>query len=475
MDWEVNRHQFNHLSGELGLQGGALWATAIAIVCALAAVLGPLDPVHVVNGGARATLEATLCLSALLSAALLVAHYGQTRRLMDLLLLSAVLAVLAADFVSRSGPALAGDVSLEPFGGAALVWDLIAAMLLAAAAFAPVKVVRGLPRGTVALAVVGCLATVILGGLLLDVDGPSGTAEVVERGGIAVAAHHPVAAAVTIITTFLLVVAGLAFVRGHRHARLEDRLLAGAAFLLAGAVFQYLAMPVVTTDWVTPRDGLRLAAYLLVVASAFTRYMRTRDDQARAALTSERERIARDLHDGLAQDLACIAAQSQRLDLKLGPDHPLIVAARHALAASRGAITDLCASTASSTEAALRLVASELEHRYGLQVRVRIESGAGLDGNREVEPSYREDLVRIAREAIVNAAVHGRARHVEVVLRRQEHDLLLRVTDDGRGISDRMQLGFGLRTMQARAASLGGRLSTHQRDEGGTELELQVP
>jgi signal transduction histidine kinase len=52
---------------------------------------------------------------------------------------------------------------------------------------------------------------------------------------------------------------------------------------------------------------------------------------------------------------------------------------------------------------------------------------------------------------------------------------VLRVTDDGRGISDGSQLGFGLRTMEARAASLGGRLTAHQRDEGGTELELQVP
>jgi signal transduction histidine kinase len=475
MDWEVNRHQFNPVSAELGLQAGALWATAIAVVCALAAVWGPLDPVYVVNAGARAALEATLSLSALLSAALLVAHYGQTRRLMDLLLLSAVLAVLAADFVSRSGPALAGDVSFEPHGGAALVWDLIAAMLLVAAAFAPAKVVRGPRRGTVALAVVGCLATVILGDFLLDVDGPSGTAEVVERSGIAVAAHHPVAAAVTIITTFLLVVAGLAFVRGHRHARLEDRLLAGASFLLAGAVFQYLAMPVVATNWVTPRDGLRLAAYLLVVASAFTRYTRTRDDQARAALTSERERIARDLHDGLAQDLACIVTQSQRLGVRLGPNHPLLLATRHALAASRGAITDLWASAAPSTEAALRLIADELEHRYNLQVRVRIEPENGLSGERDLEPLTREHVIRIAREAIVNAAVHGMARRVDVVLQRRERDLLLRVSDDGRGIGDSGHNGFGLRTMHARAAALGGSLSAHRRADGGTELELQIP
>ena len=268
-------------------------------------------------------------------------------------------------------------------------------------------------------------------------------------------------------------VAGLAFVRGHRHARLEDRLLAGASFLLAGAVFQYLAMPVVATDWVTPRDGLRLAAYLLVVASAFTRYMRTRDDQARAALTSERERIARDLHDGLAQDLACIATQSQRLGVRLGPNHPLLLATRHALAASRGAITDLWASAAPSTEAALRLIADDLEHRYNLQVRVRVEPENGLSGERDLEPLTREHVIRIAREAIVNAAVHGMARRVDVVLQRRERDLLLRVSDDGRGIGDSGHNGFGLRTMHARAAALGGSLTAHRRVDGGTELELR--
>ncbi|MGZ6651743.1 MAG: sensor histidine kinase [Solirubrobacteraceae bacterium] len=475
MDWEVNRHQFSHLSGELGLQTGALWASAVAVVCALSAALGLLDPAHVVNPAARAALEATISLSALLSAGLLVAHYGQTRRLNDLLLVSALLAVLVGDFVYRSAPALNGDVGFELRGAGALAWELIASMMLAAAAFAPGKTVRSLARGLVALAVVGFLTTVILGDLLVDVDGPSSTANIVERAGIASATNHPVAATITIIAAALLVVAGLAFLHGRRDARLEDGLLAGAAFLLAGAVLQYLAMPVVATDWVTPRDGLRLAAYLLVVASAFSRYLRTRDDQTRAAISSERERIARDLHDGLAQDLACIATQSQRLGVRLGPDHPLVIATRHALAASRGAITDLGACAAPSTEAALCLIADELEHRYSLQVRVRIEPENALSGERDLEPPSREHVIRIAREAIVNAAVHGMARRVDVVLQRRESDLLLRVSDDGRGIADSRHHGFGLRTMHARAASLGGRLTAHRRADGGTELKLRIP
>jgi signal transduction histidine kinase len=67
------------------------------------------------------------------------------------------------------------------------------------------------------------------------------------------------------------------------------------------------------------------------------------------------------------------------------------------------------------------------------------------------------------------------ARRVDVILQRRDGDLLLRVSDDGRGIADSRHHGFGLRTMHARAASLGGRLTAHRRADGGTELELQIP
>jgi signal transduction histidine kinase len=475
MDQAADRHQFNHLPGELRFHVETLWAPAIAALSALAAALGSLDPVHLVNPGARAALETTISLSALLSAGLLVAHYGQTRRLTDLLLLSALLAVLLGDFVYRSAPALTGGVHFESRSGAELGWELIASMMLVAAALAPRKTIRNLDRGMVALAVVGCLAIVMLGELLENVAGSARSTLALRDAGMTAATQHPIEIGVSVITAILLVVAGIVFLDSRRHARLEDRLLAGAAFLLAGAALQHLAMPLVATDWVTPREGLRLAAYLLVVASAFTRYSAARSHQTRAAISSERERIARDLHDGLAQDLACIVTQSQRLGVRLGPDHPLVLATRHALAASRGAITDLWASTAPSTEAALRLIADELEHRYDLRVQVRIEPENALNGEYDLKPPCREHVVRIAREAIVNAAVHGTARHVDVALQRRGSELVLRVSDDGRGITDARQLGFGLRTMHARAASLGGRVTAHRRADGGTELELLIP
>jgi signal transduction histidine kinase len=126
-------------------------------------------------------------------------------------------------------------------------------------------------------------------------------------------------------------------------------------------------------------------------------------------------------------------------------------------------------------EAALRIIADELEHRFELVVRVKVDADAPLALEDDLDPSRREHLIRIAREAIVNAALHGMARHVDVVLSPRGRGLRMRISDDGRGIGDTQRPGFGLRTMRARAAALGGELSTGRTAEGGTALELLVP
>ena len=282
--------------------------------------------------------------------------------------------------------------------------------------------------------------------------------------------------AVNVVAAIVLLVSGFAFLRRARRGAIRCALLAGASFLLAGARLQYLAIPAVATNWISPREGLRLAAYAMLLASAYWEYARAHRAEAVAAISSERERIARELHDGLAQDLVCIAAQSQRLGVELQREHPLMVAARNALATSRGVIADLSASTAPTTEAALRVIADDLRHRHGLEIDVRVEMTTALGGSNDLDLVDREHIVRIAREAIVNAALHGRARRVDVLLSGTGGgDLVMRITDDGWGIADAHGCGMGLRTMRARAAALGGHLSAHSGPAGGTQLEVTVP
>jgi signal transduction histidine kinase len=221
----------------------------------------------------------------------------------------------------------------------------------------------------------------------------------------------------------------------ERPVRETERLLAVAlTIVIVGGIVVALLGPVHAVE-----PGIRAAlaaAIALLLVSAYLRYVKLRRRQTYVEICAERERLACDLHDGLAQDLACIAAQGQRLDCQLDPDHPLMVASRHALARVRGLIADLTASTAPTTEAALCLVADQLGHRFGLQVDVRIEgdSTSGLDDRRGL--AERDELIRSAREAIVNAALRGGVRHVDLVLSRAGA-LLVRVSDDSPGIADR--------------------------------------
>lgn len=443
-------------------------AVAIAVVSAIAGGLALL-PAHAVAPDGRGALEATLAVSAIVTACLLIANWKRGRSLPDILLLGGVVVLSLADFVYLGLPALKEMSGLESSNALWLGCELVAALAIAAAALADSKPALQSRRELVKFEVAVGAGAIVLGPVLALVIGASGL-----HTGTGAAADDPVAISVHASSAAILLAAAVAFLARFPRADGRSVLISLACLLLAGVDLRYLAAPAVHTDWVTPREGARLAAYGLLLAGAYLRHAQLQRNAAFAAISSERERIARDLHDGLAQDLACIAAQGQRLDCQLGPEHPLMVATRHALAASRGVIVDLTASAAPTTEAALRMVADELEHRYDVQVNVRVETDAALSPADELEADRREDLVRIAREAIVNAALHGTARHVDVVLLRRQGTLLMRVSDDGRGIHDAQHSGFGLRSMRARAASLGGQLSAHPRAGGGTDLELLV-
>jgi signal transduction histidine kinase len=434
-----------------------------------------LSPIHIGAPGARAAIETLIASWALVSAAVLLGCFRQSPRRSDLLLLVALAAVGSTDFVFSVLPAVTGR-SLLGFGSAIQVaCQALVALAIAVAAFAPVLTpVRSELRKSCSIGAVAGLAITLASAVAL-LDLPPALAAAFPGTGIAVAAQHPGLLIEGLLCSAVLLVSGIAFF-GRRER--TYRALGGAAFLLAGSRLQYLALPVVAPDWVTVGEALRLGAYALVLVAALGRYARTRRAVAVAALVVERERIARDLHDGLAQDLAVIALHGQRLESELGTEHPLTLAARRAVASSRGVIVDLSASTAASTDAALRQVADELAVRFGAEVEVTVLADLAQDAGGDLDSDRREEVVRIAREAIVNAARHGHARHITVVLDRSGDQLRLQVSDDGRGVQQTKLMGlggYGLQTMRARAAALGGRLATEQRADGGLELAVTFP
>lgn len=264
---------------------------------------------------------------------------------------------------------------------------------------------------------------------------------------------------------------------GQDTNRTRRRLDAGALALIAAAALAPLTALVCGHRLDMPIGGALIVGDLLLVVTAGSRQARQLAERTAQARNEERQRLARDLHDGLAQDLAVIASFGQRLNSELGPEHPVIVASQRALAATRGVMVDLAAASAPDTVSALEHIAGELSRRHDVLVNVCVDA----PGINDVEPdaSQRENLVRIAREAVVNAARHGGARRIDINLMRRNGALQLSVTDDGCGIgtvsSHRRAGGLGLPAMRARAEALGGRLTAARRTQGGTELAVVVP
>ena len=219
--------------------------------------------------------------------------------------------------------------------------------------------------------------------------------------------------------------------------------------------------------------AMRVIATALLLCAAVVLERRVRARAARAAALAERRRVARDLHDGIAQDLAFIAAHGAQIATEMGEEHPLVVAARRALAISRSTISELSDPAGATASEALDAVAHELRDRFDVAIAVHAE----IDGN--VPSAVREHLSRIAREAIANAARHGQARNVLVSLQRVDGGVALRVVDDGCGIAvderGAAQEGFGLRSMRERAGALGGSMTVRAAPRGGTELEVVLP
>ena len=455
--------------------GATKLVMVVAALSASAAVGDLLGPVHLALPGASAGIETAITALGVAAAGLLVRRYMHSRRLRDLLLLLAVVAVSLTDFAFDTAPALAG-VSRPVAGTSAWTAMLVlASVVFAAAALAPDRAVARHDGRTAVLAALAAICVISMAELIGLLTGPGAMVGTLRPSDAVSTAHNAFVLAAAIGSSGVLVVAGIAFARRARRGDLNAGPLACATFLLASA--SLASIPTVAAGWVTPRDGLRVLAYAVVMLAALRAYAQTTREESWAAIEADRVRIARDLHDGLAQDLAIIAVHAQRLQSESDPERAIILAARRALAAARGTIVDLAASTAPTTEAALREVAEELSVRFGVEVNVEFEGAIEATAGGELEASRREEVVRIAREAIVNAAVHGGAHRIEVALDHRGSSLRLLVSDDGCGLGEgvaQSRRGFGLPTMRARAEALGGCLTAAQGPDGGTVVEVLV-
>ncbi|WP_260867556.1 sensor histidine kinase [Streptomyces sp. SAJ15] len=201
-----------------------------------------------------------------------------------------------------------------------------------------------------------------------------------------------------------------------------------------------------------------------------------------AGISAERERLAREIHDTIAQGLTSIIGLVQTAESEL--DHSPDLARTHlslagrvakeSLAEARDFVTTLTppALRGSSLVQAVRRQADGLVAETGLDVRCTVEGD-----ERPLPMNVNVVLLRSVQEAIANVRKHAaRARTVEVLVAYEEDTVRVVIRDDGPGFSpDDDQNGYGLRGMRARAAEIHGSATVDSRPGHGTTIEVTAP
>jgi signal transduction histidine kinase len=193
-----------------------------------------------------------------------------------------------------------------------------------------------------------------------------------------------------------------------------------------------------------------------------------------AAVMRERRRLAREIHDGMAQDLAFIAQQADALSARAGADERLneiATAARRALDEARLATDVLSRPPDEPLDEALARVAAQASGRWGAVAETHAAPGLQLP------VAEREALLRIVGEAVTNAARHARPRRIRVEIGAQP-SRHVRIHDDGIGFDPAAGLArgsHGLAVMRERAEQVGGRLRVASAPGAGTEILVVLP
>ena len=214
--------------------------------------------------------------------------------------------------------------------------------------------------------------------------------------------------------------------------------------------------------------------------------LRVRGMQAQfGAVLAERTRIAREIHDNLAQEMTGISVQLEVVARKMPPEAETAMTyldrarqqVRHGIAEARRYVWELRSPTLENNDlpAALAETARRFTHETAIQVQVEVNGTF-----RPLAHAVEDNLLRIGQEAINNAVKHAHAQRILVNLVFDTRRVQLIVRDDGRGFDNQAARNekaghFGLIGMRERAEQIGGTLSIQSINGSGTEVVADVP
>jgi signal transduction histidine kinase/ligand-binding sensor domain-containing protein len=239
------------------------------------------------------------------------------------------------------------------------------------------------------------------------------------------------------------------------------------------------------TDWFLALCLLATAGLACLAYFARVHHVSVRIEDRLEARASERERIARDLHDTLLQSTQALILDFQAEADRIAKDDPLrrrleavLDRADKSLADARDVVVELRApmETTDDLPHALAMAVEELGQRDAAAVSTFVEGE-----RRPLRADVRDEAYRIGREALLNAIQHAQATAIEIQLAYDTARFILRVRDNGRGIDPKiLRTGvrpghWGIIGMRERARRFGGQLEIWSRPASGTEIELRVP
>ncbi|CAN5138348.1 hypothetical protein BH09ACT13_BH09ACT13_12560 [soil metagenome] len=410
---------------------------------------------------ARLVLDTAVAVVAGIVAVLASVRFRVEGRALDLLLATGFWSIALGTVAFGLVPVLGGGI-LPPEAA----WSLVGARLLGAGLIAVAPYADGrLAARRRALVLAGVAVPMILAvaAIGLEATSWSGNAARVE------AIDGPSVVFAAALLALLWVVALIGFgLRFRRHGRDLDSWVCMAATLALFGDLHLVLNPVVSSGNVLQGDFLRFIAYGILLVGVWRAIA---EAEFGRAVADERARVAREIHDGLAQYLFAISTQVSMLETG-APLEQVLPRLKRASTAAQGEarFAVLALSSAGGTarfDAALRRYVDVLTADGVLEVELDVDPQVRLAPDEQIE------VFRIVQEGLGNARRHAGAQQVEVSIGQRNGRRVVAVRDDGVGFDEKSSgEGQGLENMKLRAEAIDGRLSLRSAPGRGTRIEV---
>ncbi len=442
------------------LFGELLLVALLASATALFAIRDTFTSSYVLPE-ARLSFDTAVAVVATIVALLASIRFVVEGRLLDLLLAAGFWSIALGTAAFGLVPILGGG-TLDPEA----VWSLLGSRILGAAliAVAPFTDRKlGDRRRALLFATVG--VAVVLAAVALALGPPpwaagTGSLQPVDGASVAVAGA-------LLAVLWLVALVGFAL-RYRKHGRDLDSWMCLAATLAMFGDLHLMLNPVISSEIVLQGDFLRFIAYGILLVGVWRAIAHAEFGRA---VADERARVAREIHDGLAQYLFAITTQVSMLESGASLDQVLPRLKRASIAAQQEArFAVLALSSAGGTspfDSALRRYVDVLTADGALDVELDVDPQVRLAPDEQIE------VFRIVQEGLGNARRHAGAHRVEVTIEQRNGRRVVAVHDDGVGFdTETSEGGQGLENMKLRAEAIDGEMSLRTAPGRGTAIEV---